>query len=627
MAAQFLDRLPPRLSPAEVQLRDHLLKAAQAAAQVLPPGDVVSLQEWVEFRMAAELELRTDSAGLVILKQVSRGAGTGKAPELSPAAQAFLSRLPGDSFLSEEERLREAIVDAVSRGPLSLAQVKRDQRVMSAVKAFIPGAVGVEDWIERRIGGEVAVDRDSPQMTIRLAGAEPVKESKESFFARLPKDSFLPEEERLRLSIFDFLAGWSSQELATLSHAGVDAGVQEARRALLGNTAASFKDWIERRIGGELSLKTDRKGQYEIHLSATARPFVAERVAALRAGTHMPPHMPPPMHPPFGPPMGPPGMMHPMPPPPQAPPMRPPPGGDRGGPPSAGGRAPAQQHRQGKDRDVDAEAAKARFFEKLPAEELLETELELRQLILDFLDRQRAEHPGDEGPMLSDIGKDKDCRKLRGELLQGTVSLREWVDRRIGGEVATKTAANGQVIVMYRDGMAPEPAQDAAEAPEADGAEAGTAEGPGSEAKVKAFFDGLPPDGFLPEEEALREALLNFLETWTSTDPPTLAEAQNDTEVHESRAQCLPKSSGVSLKQWIDRRIGGEIATWRKDGRAKDISWGLRDAWGDVANEANQQEAALAKEAASGGRKRKADDQGKGGERHRNLGGKGGGRR
>ena len=25
--------------------------------------------------------------------------------------------------------------------------------------------------------------------------------------------------------------------------------------------------------------------------------------------------------------------------------------------------------------------------------------------------------------------------------------------------------------------------------------------------------------------------------------------------------------SGVTLKMWIDRRIGGEIATWRKGGR------------------------------------------------------------
>ena len=32
----------------------------------------------------------------------------------------------------------------------------------------------------------------------------------------------------------------------------------------------------------------------------------------------------------------------------------------------------------------------------------------------------------------------------------------------------------------------------------------------------------------------------------------------------------------MSLKMWIDRRIGGEIATWRKDGRRLVPGW---DGW------------------------------------------------
>eukprot|EP00930_Biecheleria_cincta_P070239 TRINITY_DN57892_c0_g1_i1.p1 TRINITY_DN57892_c0_g1~~TRINITY_DN57892_c0_g1_i1.p1 ORF type:complete len:583 (-),score=127.94 TRINITY_DN57892_c0_g1_i1:134-1882(-) len=580
MASTFLSRLPGRLTQVEVQLRDHLFGAARAAQQLFPPDNTVSLQEWVESRMPGELELGTDSNGMVVLKMPRRGNKRGgTTPELSPAASAFLSRLPGDSFFPEEEQLREAIVDALSRGPVALQQLKRERRVISVVKAFIPDAVGLEDWIERRIGGEVSVDRDGPQMMVHLAGAAPPptggnqQETKEAFFARLPKGAFLPEEERMRLAIFDFLAGWSSQELATLSHATNNPNVREAKRVLLDSTAVKLKDWIEHRIGAEISLKRNSRNQDEIHLSPAARPFVAERVAVLRSA---PPAMPPPMQ-------------H------HAPPMRPPPAG-RAPPPQRGKGERSEPQRNS---DQTGEAAKATFFSKLPAEELLDQELELRQIVLDFLDKHKADHPSEEGPLLADIGKDKQCRKLRGDFLQGIVSLREWIDRRIGGEIATKTGPNAQVIVCYRDGMAPESTQDAD-----DGAEAS-----GTEAQREAFFKSLPPDGFLPEEEALREALLNFLENWTSVDPPNLTDAGSDPEIREARMAALPKTSGCSLKLWIDRRIGGEIATWRKDGTAMQISWGLRDVWDETSIEANRKEIALSKEG-GGGRKRKAEAQG-----------------
>lgn len=576
MAAAFLSRLPGRLTQVEMTLRDHLIGAARAAQQLLPPDDTVSLQEWVESRMPGDVDMGTDSSGNVVLKMPRRGGRGGKAPELSPAAQAFLSRLPGDSFFPEEEQLRDAIIQAVSSRPVPLPQLKKDRRIISVVKAFIPDAVGLEDWMERRIGGEVAVLRDGPQIMVSLAGAEPPsqpQESKEAFFARLPKSHFLPEEERMRLAIFDFLAGWSSQELATLSHAGGDERVKEARRVFLDHTPVKLKDWVEHRIGAEIALKRNSKGQEEIHLSPAARPFVAERVAVLRSA---PPAMPPPV---------------------QQPPMRQPPAG----------RAPPQQKGKGekmeprRNTEPTGEAAKASFFAKLPAEEMLDQELELRELIVDFIQKHKASHPSEEGPLLTDVGKDRQCRKLRGEFLQGIVSLREWIDRRIGGEIATKTGPNAQVIIMFRDGMAPEIAQDADD---------GAAEATGSEDKREVFFGSLPQDGFLPEEEALREALLNFLETWTSSDPPHLSDAGNDPEIREARNAALPKSSGASLKHWIDRRIGGEIATWRMNGTAMQVSWGLREMWDEIANEANKKELALSKDGSSIGRKRKAENHG-----------------
>lgn len=52
--------------------------------------------------------------------------------------------------------------------------------------------------------------------------------------------------------------------------------------------------------------------------------------------------------------------------------------------------------------------------------------------------------------------------------------------------------------------------------------------------------------------------------------------------------RCRPRN--VTLKMWIDRRIGGEIATWRKDGRRGASSgsaavvggWWLRGSMGQL---------------------------------------------
>jgi len=592
MAAQFFDRLPVRLTAIEALLREHLVEAAAAAEKLLPTNDVVSLQEWVECRMPGEIELRTDATGMVILKPLAKstkGKGGGKGVD-GPSVQAFMSRLPTDSFTKQEEDLRDAIVGALEKAPLSLSAVTKHARIRPLAKAFLPDSIPLEEWIERRIGAEVSIDAEGPRTCRMVGAAEPPppnppkakKESQEAFFSRLPKDSFWPEEERLRLAIFDFLAGWSNQELATLQHVSHDRMVNEAQKVLLGKTAANLKDWIERRIGGELRFQTNRTGGHEICLTDAARPFMAERVARMRATMH-----------PMGPPMAPPGVLYPPPhmvPGPMGHPhmMAPPPIPQRG--------PERQQERSQREKDQEnQQGAAKKFFDKLPAEELLDKEIELRELLLDSLDRFLAEHPNDEGLSLSTVGAEKAIKVVKTELLKGQVSLREWIDRRIGGEIQTKMGKNGQVIILYRNAQ-----------PQAEAAPAAK-EAMSSEAKQEAFFDSLPPDGFTPEEETLREVLLTWLETYIGSDAPTLIDATSNAEIAEAKNLFIPKQSGVSLKMWIDRRIGGEIATWREGGRSEIVSIGMRDQWNDIAVAANAEEQAL-KEAQ--GKKRKAEDQG-----------------
>lgn len=601
MALEFFDRLPKKLTQAEETLRGHLRDAARTAANFLPPGNVVSLQEWVECRMPGEVELGTDDAGLVVL----RPARNAREKEPDPALQSFLSRLPADQFLQEEEDLREAIVSACEKAPETLAQVKRLPSVLKCTKVLLPAAIKLEDWIERRIGAEVAVETDAAgQRVCRLMGSEPLprqesrnreKDRSEEFFRMLPKDSFLPEEEKLRMAIFDFLAGWSAQELATLQHCAQNPAVAEAKRGMFASHAVNFKDWIERRIGGELILRPDPagRGELEIHLTPAARPVVAERVALLQA--RKPPGIwPAPARPP-------PHSLHSAPPIPAPMPHMVASGGSE-----RNERSNRQERRRDKERKEPQhrdEASKQSFFDKLPAEELLEKELELRQILLDSLDIYFQKHPAGEGPALSMIaGQTKAYQEIKSSFLKG-VSLREWVDRRIGGEVATKMGSNGQVIIFPRDREGQVNADVADEVMEA----ADLLDG-----KAQDFFDNLPPDGFLSQEEVLREAILNFLESWDDVSaPPTLKVLQRNSEIRDLTKACLSGApSNVSLKMWIDRRIGGEIATWRKDGRAREVSIGLRTDHGEEADAANSIEEAAAE--ASSTKKRKVEEGGDG---------------
>mmetsp|Transcript_24965 Transcript_24965/g.56521 ORF Transcript_24965/g.56521 Transcript_24965/m.56521 type:complete len:296 (-) Transcript_24965:109-996(-) len=66
--AGFLAQLPlKQLLPLEVQLRESLLRSAALAAQLLPKGGVVAIQDWVEHRMPDELVLRATAQGRVML--------------------------------------------------------------------------------------------------------------------------------------------------------------------------------------------------------------------------------------------------------------------------------------------------------------------------------------------------------------------------------------------------------------------------------------------------------------------------------------------------------------------------------------------------------------------------------
>ncbi len=103
--AKFFSSLPapPFFSAKEDTLKYHLLKAAEAAAELLPPGGEVPLQMWLDCRMPGEVILCNDNDGLIVLlpktsQSVKLKAEVGTTPhKASPptsAASLWMSPAP-----------------------------------------------------------------------------------------------------------------------------------------------------------------------------------------------------------------------------------------------------------------------------------------------------------------------------------------------------------------------------------------------------------------------------------------------------------------------------------------------------------------------------------------------------
>merc|ERR1712048_1113704 len=78
------------------------------------------------------------------------------------------------------------------------------------------------------------------------------------------------------------------------------------------------------------------------------------------------------------------------------------------------------------------------------------------------------------------------------------------------------------------------------------------------------FIEQLPESELTTQEEELREVVLSYIDNWKSDVSSTVSEALQDPKVRRCKNALLP--NGVSLKYWIEERIGGEIETKSSDG-------------------------------------------------------------
>jgi len=506
----------------------------------------VLLVDWIERRIGAEVVVYNDEQNHRLCRLATPLKDEGK-EQVDPFAD-----LPEDSFTPEEERLRTAIIDFLatwkSKALASLSDIGSDPSVKAARAAYTRCG-SLKEWIERRIGGEIELQKDERgQYLVHLtAAAQPIvtarfrelekqnasgppatapaataasdaAQMREAFFTDLPTDAFLPEEEQLRSVLFDFLASWKSKEFATLSHLGGDKNVQVAKAQLLPQ-GVTLREWIERRIGGELELRKDDKGQQQIHLTPAAKPIIAKRYKELeKAGA-------------------------------------------------------LEGARETHNKETHEETRNS-FFAGLPDHELLAEELSLREALLTLLDEHTTGSRSSIPLILADAGQNSEVKRHKASFIPKDVPLKDWIERRIGGEIATRRDASGQVIISLRDKGNAGGGNRRQTTADSDGdkelAKARQHE------RREAFFEGLPSDGFTEAEEVLREAILSFLSDWNGEGAPSLSQAGSDPGIRECRAAVLPEGCGVSLKDWIDRRIGGEVETRITDPISGKVVIGVR---------------------------------------------------
>lgn len=445
---------------------------------------------------------------------------------------AFFARLPTDELLPWEAALRQAVLGALDASPPSFP---------------------LQEWIDRRIGGEIetkipnggflevchqgaALPAAPPPPAFegargggRAANNTAPDISKEAWLASLPKDSFTEAETEMRDAILEFLATWKSPELATMLHLNSHPLVMKKVAKLIPKSA-TLRDWIEERIGREIEIKVERN-QEVLYLCKGTKDVVYEKYMELNARK--------------GPGPPPPGMH-----------SKPPGSGPPPGPPPPRGGGPPMAPRAMGGSNLSPKA----FFEMLPSNALTPEEATLRQALLDWLARWPQERPAERPPTIADLGGCIPVRKARETLLPKAVRLQEWVDNRIGGEIELRRVEHGQIEIHIR------------------AAEGSNSQGQGNsnkkrdreqsqEEKKEAFFSTLPSDDFTPEEGTLRELIIQVVKGWRGTSPPTLINIGTDPKVNKARSALLPKGHPVTLKEWIDRRIGGEIECIMENGQ------------------------------------------------------------
>jgi len=571
---EFFANLPAELSPRELKLERLLGEVVELTRDFLPVD--VSLEEWIS-RRSSKLVQHLDNPNVQWV-----GSTANEKHE-----DDFLRGLPADRFTDMEDQLREILSTELENGPLPISHFEED----SANWEGVP----IASWIQRRLGEELEVFVEDGKQMLRLRPADPAEE----WLSSLPETSFSDEEARLRQAVLNFLVLQKPDMYIAVGIICQDEAVSKAQGQALPENVPLFM-WIQKRIGAELMYKEDSvrltpdsrrsllqekaaSGQQEqrglplkaLVGAAVLQKPVAKDVPLIKPGLR--PALPPgaAQKKPLVPPRGVPLRVHSS---------------------AASSKGLQSQGAQSGQPIVLASNSDAKpstgpvpdwasdFFKGLPSIAFTAQEQALRQELIEYLKGYSQAKPGS-GPDFNELAQHTQIQELRKDFLPSAIPMRLWIETRLKSQVVTRWKADrsGYEVVL-KDGaaMADPAAKKTLISPNLKGLQQQkqqmasapvTAAAASVEEAKKNFFASLPDDGFTDKEADLREALLTEMTRCYrkgQQDFVPLAQVCLVAAVQKSRAELF-RGHAVNLLDWVDARIGGEVASCRGPGGEKGL--------------------------------------------------------
>lgn len=470
----------------------------------------------------------------------------------------YFASLPVDQMTEAEDELRSALLNAINdtggRARLSIAAQREEVR-QAKMGLQMPQGAGLTQWITSRAADVFSLvpDPNSGEKMLCAAGFEHEVgsggDSLEDFYASLPENEFTEEEEWLREQMLSALKRFNGKaRLSQLTRGEQARDLQQARAAVLPK-GAPFVGWLERRLGGEVSIETEQGGGAVAALLPAGRS--AATTLAKQQGKGNRAEVPPARE-----------LLRPQQP--RMPPALEDPKWRQRNRRQADDEpelVPEEQEAKREQAKLDRERRAQEFFDTLPAEQLSDEEQSLREALFASLEKVAgSQGRNNEEVRLSKVCQEEIVRQAKAALLPSEVTVANWIELRIGGEIVLGKDATGQVMCH----LAPSddrPAQAEAAAPRVAKEE--------RDALMDAYFEGRPLAGL---ERSLKSLLLEAvaskmdgplpmrLSDVLNSEPPV----QNAWKSAKATWLAQTPPLEVSFARWVELRMAEEVRITRE---------------------------------------------------------------
>eukprot|EP00747_Dinoflagellata_sp_TGD_P159302 gnl/TRDRNA2_/TRDRNA2_177880_c1_seq21.p1 gnl/TRDRNA2_/TRDRNA2_177880_c1~~gnl/TRDRNA2_/TRDRNA2_177880_c1_seq21.p1 ORF type:complete len:431 (-),score=90.63 gnl/TRDRNA2_/TRDRNA2_177880_c1_seq21:668-1960(-) len=261
--------------------------AAKDAGQVRESAEDAARREWQNWQNWVCAVEACEAAGDLEFALELRKSAPRKPDELhEPEPEEMPPRIsPHVPALPPKTQLQKALAaaQAARAAAQATAQPARQRHTAASASQQHKAQPAAQAAQQRHIAApasqqhQVQASAQAAHVTATEAAAQGAQlrsnrsQEADAFLGRLPHDRFTHKEVALRDAILSFVKDWQGSGPPSLTDAGKDSSVKTARDALLPKSI-NMKGWIDVRMGQELEIMQDAKGQHIIGLPGELDP-------------------------------------------------------------------------------------------------------------------------------------------------------------------------------------------------------------------------------------------------------------------------------------------------------------------------------------------------------------------